>query len=383
MIRGFAEAVYKNYDGSVYDLMNEALKKALYMADLERKDLDGFMTTFLPGVFDGNIYMHFFPDQLCSYLGITPKYIDSLDYGGPSVLSALWRAERLIKEGVAENILLLFGGKGSEVRKRKQTVDSFEKLYPGVTNTPYRHLINLYNNMNPVSDYALAAERHKKIYGSTDSQRAELIVKQRKNANRSGYAMFTGDLSVEDVLKSSVISSPLHLLEIVYPVDGFHAFIVSKKSGKLREVTIQNYGEAHQSFLAPEIDDITIIPAAESSKNFRNEIAKCDFYELYDSFSITVMLQLENIGIVPAGQSGKFIEQNSIKVDGDLPLNTAGGSINRGQPAYMSGSVLLYEALLQMNEMASGNQIKNPGKVFINGIGGWYRNHSVSLILGD
>ncbi len=383
MIRGFAESVYKNYDGSVYDLMTEALEKALEMASLERKDIDGFMTTFLPGVFDGNIYMHFFPDQLCGYLGITPKYIDSLEYGGPSVLSALWRAERLIKEGLAENILLLFGGKGSDVRKRKQTVDSFEKLYPEVTNTPYRHLINLYNSMNPVSDYALATERHKKIYGSTDSQRAELIVKQRKNANRSGYSMFTGDLSVEDVLKSPIISSPLHLLEIVYPVDGFHAFIVSRKAGKLRGIKILNYGEAHQSLLPPEVDDITITPATESSKNFRNEISKCDFYELYDSFSITVMLQLENTGIVPAGQSGKFIEQNSISVDGDLPLNTGGGSINRGQPAYMSGSVLLYEALLQMNEMASGNQVKSPGKVFINGIGGWSRNHSVSLILGD
>ena len=95
---------------------------------------------------------------------------------------------------------------------------------------------------------------------------------------------------MEDVLKSSIISSPLHLLEIVYPVDGFHAFIVSRKSGKLREIKIQNYGEAHQSFLPPEVDDITITPATESSKNFRNEISKCDFYELYDSFSITVML---------------------------------------------------------------------------------------------
>ena len=262
-------------------------------------------------------------------------------------------------------------------------MDSFEKLYPEITNTPYRHLINLYNNMNPVSDYALAAERHKKIYGSTDTQRAELIVKQRKNANSSGYSMFTGELSVEDVLNSPVISSPLHLLEIVYPVDGFHAFIVSRKSGKLREIRIQNYGEAHQSFLPPEIDDITLTPAAESTKNFRSEISKCDFYELYDSFSITVMLQLENTGIVPKGQSGKFIEKNSISVGGDLPLNTGGGSINRGQPAYMSGSVLLYEALLQMTEMASGNQVKNPGRAFINGIGGWYRNHSVSLILGD
>lgn len=383
MIKGFSEAIYKNYNGSAYEIMNEALNKALYMAGLERKDLDGLMTTFLPGVFDGNIYMHFFPDQICNYLGIKPRYIDSLEYGGPSVLAAFWRAEHLIASGMAENILLLFGGKGSEVRKKKQTVDSIENLYAEIANTPYKPLLSGYSNMNPVSDYALLAERHKKLYGTTDEQRAILIVKQRENANRSGYSMFTGSITIEDVLNSQIISSPLHLLEIVYPVDGFHAFIVSKDSGKLRSIRILNYGEAHQSALPPEMPDITVTPAAESSSGFREEIKKCDLYELYDSFSITVMAQLENTGIVPEGYSGKFLEKNSISVDGDFPLNTGGGSLNRGQPAYMSGSVILYETLLQMNEMAGKNQVKSPGKAFINGIGGWSRNHSVSMILGD
>ncbi len=383
MIRGFSEAIYKNYGGSAYEIMNEAFNRALVMAGLERKDIDGFMTTFLPGVFDGNIYMHFFPDQICNYLGIKPKYIDSLEYGGPSVLSAFWRAEHIIKSGMAENILLLFGGKGSEVRKRKQTVDSIENLYPEIANTPYKSLLAGYNNMNPVSDYALLAQRHMKIYGTTDEQRALLIAKQRENANKSGYSMFSGSITVEDVLNSPIISSPLHLLEIVYPVDGFHAFIVSKNAGKLREIRILKYGEAHQSALPPEMDDITVTPAAGSTSAFRNEIKNCDFYELYDSFSITVMIQLENTGIVPPGTSGRFLEKNSISVNGDFPLNTGGGSLNRGQPAYMSGSVLLYETLLQMNEMAGSNQVKSPAKAFINGMGGWSRNHSVSMILGD
>ena len=383
MIRGFSEAIYKNYEGTAYEIMNEALNKALSMAGLERKDIDGFMTTFLPGVFDGNVYMHFFPDQICNYLGIKPKYIDSMEYGGPSVLSAFWRAEHIINSGMAENILLLFGGKGSAVRKKKQTVDSIENLYSDITNTPYKPLLSGYNYTNPVSDYALLAQRHMKIYGTTDEQRASLIVKQRENANRSGYSMFTGSITVEDVLGSPIISSPLHLLEIVYPVDGFHAFIVSRNSGKLREISILKYGEAHQSALPPEIDDITITPVAESSSSFRGDIKKCDFYELYDSFSITVMIQLENTGIVPPGKSGEFLEKNSISVNGDFPLNTGGGSLNRGQPAYMSGSVLLYEALLQMNGMAGRNQVKTPDKAFINGMGGWARNHSVSMILGE
>ncbi|MEM0139961.1 MAG: thiolase family protein, partial [Ferroplasma sp.] len=252
MISGFAEAVYKKYDGSSYELMNEALVKALDMASIGRNEIDGFMTTFLPGVFDGNIYLHFFPDQLCGYLGIRPHYIDSLDYGGPSVLSALYRAQKLVDDGTLNNVLLLFGGKGSDVRAKKQTVDSYERIYNEITNTPYKPLLAGYNYMNPVSDYAMVAQRHKKIYGSTDEQRAELMVKQRKNANRSEYSMFTGNLSIEDVLNSPVISSPLHLLEIVYPVDGFHAFIVTKKSGSMRSIRVLEYGEAHESAMPPE-----------------------------------------------------------------------------------------------------------------------------------
>ncbi|KQB33678.1 MULTISPECIES: thiolase family protein [Acidiplasma] len=382
MIKGFAEAVYKKYDGTAYDLMNEALEKALNMAGIQRSDIQGFITTFLPGIFDGNIFLHFFPDQLCGYLGINPKYIDSLDYGGPSVLAGLYRAEKLIKYEGLDNILLLFGGKGSLVRQTRETVDSYENLYDGVTNTPYKQLLSGYSYKNPLSDYALVAQRHKKIYGTADEDRARLMVKQRKNGNDSGYSMFTGDISVDDVLSSPVISSPLHLLEIVYPVDGFHAFIVSKSPGKLRPVKIKKYGEAHWSKLPPELEEIMITPASESSRNFRDEIKHCDAYELYDSFSITVILQLEDTGIIKKGEFGKFIEKTDISSSGDMPLNTGGGSINRGQPAYMSGSVLLYESLLQLNGMAK-NQVRDINSVFINGIGGWSRNHSVSMILGD
>ncbi len=382
MISGFAEAVYKKYDKSAYELMNEALSKALDMAGIQRSDIDGFISTFMPGIFDDNVYMHFFTSQICNYLGINVKYMDSMEYGGPSVLAAYYRAEKLIKDGSADNILLLFGGKGSLVKDRKITVDSYEKINDGVTNTPYKSLLNGYDNINPVSDYALAAQRHKKIYKSTDEQRAELAVKQRINANLSGYSMFTGDLTVENVINSPVISDPLHLLEIVYPVDGFHAFIVSKSAGKLRPVKILNYGEAHFTKLPVEMDDITLLSASESSGDFREKIKKCDLYELYDSFTITVMLQLENTGIVERGKSGKFIENTDFKSNGDFPLNTGGGSINRGQPAYMSGSVLLYESLLQLNNMAK-NQVKSANRAFINGIGGWSRSHSVSMIIGE
>ncbi len=383
MISGFSEKVYKNYSGSSWELMDEAVVSALEASDIGRENIDGLITTYLPGVFGKEIYLHFFTDQLSTYLNIKPKTIEVIDFGGPSVFAALERAEMLIRNGRANNILLLFGGKGSLVRKQKATVDSLGDTISSVSNTPFRDLIRLYPNYNPVTDYALVAAKHSQLYGTSDEDRAELVVKMRKNAISSSRAMFNTPISVEDVLSSKVISSPMHLLEIVYPVDGFHAFIVSKKSKNMRDIGVLKYGEAHWPDLPPEIDDITVTPAEDSSKEFREDIARCDVFELYDSFSITIMLQLEDIGLVKKGKVGKFCAETTFSNNGDLPLNTNGGSLNMGQPAYMSGSILLYEALLQLNGLARGNQVNGARKIFLNGIGGWHRSHSVSIILGE
>jgi len=110
---------------------------------------------------------------------------------------------------------------------------------------------------------------------------------------------------------------------------------------------------------------------------------KVDAFELYDSFTITVMLQLEDLGLTGKGQAGTFVERTDLGYSGEFPVNTGGGSLNVGQPAYMSGGVLLEEALLQLNDMASGHQVKDARVVCLNGIGGWNRSHSVTLILGE
>ncbi|ARM75541.1 thiolase family protein [Acidianus manzaensis] len=383
MIINFASNIFKKYEGSTFDLLGKTVNDVLDKSLLELKDIDGLFLTHLSGTFDGKSNLHFMSSQISSFLGIKPKIIDTIDYGGPSALTMLYRSYKMIKSGDINNALCIVGGKGSFLRDNKVTADSIDKFYPNVSITPFDEIFRIYNDLNPVTDYALVANRHKKLFGSTDEQRALIAVKQRINAIDNKKAMYRNPLTLDDVLKSKMISEPLRLLEIVYPVDGFHVFLVSKKNGKadVRSLDILFYNEAHWPQMPTEYSDIIYTPTIESSKGV--ELTNIDAYELYDSFTITVLLEIEDIGLAKKGEGGKFVESHDITYQGDVPINTGGGSLNMGQPAFMSGGVILEEALLQLNSIAEGHQVKDANRILINGIGGWNRGHAVTMVLGE
>lgn len=381
MIVGFASSIYKKYEGSTFQLLAETVSKAMEMANMELKQIDGLFYTYLPGTIEGKASLHFPSFQIPTFLGIKPRIIDSVDYGGPSALTMVYRAEKLISAGEIENALCIVGGKASFLRENKVTVDSVDRFFGNVSLTPFDEFYRIYEDINPVTDYALVAKRHSKLFGTTDEQRALLAVMQRKNAMGNNKALYRTPLTVKDVLSSRVVSDPLRLLEIVYPVDGFHVFVVSKHHSKsdLRPIKIEFYNEAHWNEMPTELQDIVYTPAIESSKGAK--INGVDAFELYDSFTITVMLQIEDIGLVEKGRAGKFVEDNDLTYQGNVPINTGGGSLNVGQPAYMSGGVILEEALLQLNNMAYNHQVKGANRILVNGIGGWNRGHSVTMVL--
>ncbi|EHP69753.1 MAG: thiolase family protein [Metallosphaera yellowstonensis] len=385
MLLGFNGQVHKKYEGSTFQLLSSVVDGALEMAGVERKSIDGLIATFLPGTFDGNLSLHFYTSQLSQYLGVRPRFLDYVDFGGASALAMLYRAEKAVASGDAENVLLIVGGKASPVRERKVTADSVDRAYQHVSLTPFDWQFRVYDDMNPVTDYALVAARHSHLFGTTDEQRAMIAVRQRHNARYNDKALYREPISVEDVLSSRVVSTPLHLLEIVYPVDGFHVFVVGKRGGKsnLRPLSIKCFGEAHWPEMPPELPDIVTTPASESSRSCRPYLEKIDAFQLYDSFTITVLLQIEDVGLAEKGKGGKFVEVTDTTFSGEKPVNTGGGSLNLGQPAYMSGGVILEEALIQLNGMGGNRQVKGAEAVLLNGIGGWNRAHSTTLVLGE
>jgi acetyl-CoA acetyltransferase len=379
MIVGFASRIYKKYEGSSFDLLNEALDEALEMAGLGIKDIDGLLIASSRAIFDGKTYLSS-PFHIAQLLGIRARFLDQVNYGGPSALTMIYRAYKAVKSGDAETILCIQGGKISDLRDRRRENNKGE-----FADTPFDDFLKVYERFDPISDYALVAYRHSKLFGTTDEQRALISVYQRRNAMGNNKAIFREPLTVKDVLNSRIVSYPLHLLEIVYPVDGFHVFIVSKRTSKssLRNLEILGYAEAHWEGLPAEWEDIIYTPTIENSKNINFDINKIDVFELYDSFTITVMLQIEDLRLVDKGKVGKFVEENDLTYSGNVPINTGGGSLNTGQPAYMSGGVILEEALLQLNNMAEGRQVKDVNLALVNGIGWWSRSHAVTLVLGE
>jgi acetyl-CoA acetyltransferase len=382
MITGFSGLTYKKFEGSTFQLLSDVVYRAMEMASVNSNDIDGLFFTMLSGTFDGKANIHFPSFQIPSFLGIKPRYIDVVDYGGPSALTMVYRAQKLIDAGEIDTALCIVGGKGSYLRENKVTADSVDKFY-NISLTPFDEFFRVYEDMNPVTDYALVAKRHQKLFGTTDEQRAMIAVNQRKNAMNNEKSLYKSPLTIKDVISSRSVSDPLRLLEIVYPVDGFHAFIVSKhqRNSNLRPLKIHFYGEAHWTEMPSELPDIVYTPTVESSKGISLE--KVDAFELYDSFTITVLLEIEDIGLAEKGKGGKFVEGTDTTFKGEVPINTGGGSLNVGQPAFMSGGVILEEALSQLNNMASGHQVEGANRILVNGIGGWNRGHAVTMILGE
>ncbi|MEM0293734.1 MAG: thiolase family protein [Saccharolobus sp.] len=379
MIVGFSGKLFRKYEGDGIDLLKETINEALEMAGLEYKDVDGIMANIGRGSVHGDKSYLNPASEIAEYFGIRPRFIDNVQYGGPSVLAMIYRAYKAINAGDADTILCIQGGKISHLRENQGLIKT------NFIDTPFDDFIKVYDQMLPISDYAMAAYRHGKLFGTTDEQRALIAVMQRYNAMNNDKAMFRDPITINDVLSSRIVSEPLHLLEIVYPIDGFHVFVVSKRRSKsnLRPIDILAYGEAHWPNPPAEWDDIIYTPTVESARRASFNLNHVDAFELYDSFTITVMLEIEDIGLTEKGNVGKFVESHNLKYNGDIPINTGGGSLNTGQPAYMSGGVILEEALLQLNNMANGHQVKDANVIFLNGIGWWSRRHAVTLVLGE
>lgn len=122
MILGFSSQVHKKYEGSTFQLLSSTVDGALEMAGIGRSSVDGIIATFLPGTFDGNLGLHFYTSQLAQYLGIRPRFLDYVDFGGASALAMLYRAEKAVSSGGdSENVLVIVGGKASPVREKKVT----------------------------------------------------------------------------------------------------------------------------------------------------------------------------------------------------------------------------------------------------------------------
>ncbi|CAA9427730.1 MAG: Thiolase [uncultured Rubrobacteraceae bacterium] len=351
------------------DLIGQATSRALEDAGLKKEDVDG--------LFSASAYYHMPTLSVGEYLGIRPRYSDATSMGGSSFVSHLFHAAAAIDTGLCEVALIAYGSTQRSAGGR---------LVSGSETLPYEAP---YRPRYPVSMYALAASRHMHEYGTTREQLAEVAVAAREWAKLNPKAFVRDDLSVEDVLDSRMISSPLSVLDCCLVTDGGGAVLVTS-AGRARElrkppVYLLGAGEAHWHRNISQMPDLTVSAAAESGPR-AYQMAKIgpedvDVAMLYDAFTINTVLFLEDLGFCEKGEGGAFVSGGRISPGGELAVNTNGGGLSYNHPG-MYGLLLLVEAARQIRGECGERQVADANLALVHGNGG-VLSSQVSAILGS
>lgn len=344
---------------------------ALADAGLSIRDVDGFFSTGQLGF--GGV-------SLTEYLGLNPRYIDATFIGGSSYLAHVGHAAAAIAAGKCRVALITQGAKvRGVIRGAKHTADTpefpFETVY-GETNAAI---------------YALAARRHMHEFGTTPEQLAAVKVAASEYAQFNPHALLRKPVTVADVVNSPMISDPLHRLDCCVVTDGGGAIVVVAPEiarGLNRPpVSVLGHAEAiKHGGRGP--NDFTSTGAVVSAPRALAEagVALSDiaYASIYDSFTITVIMTLEDFGFCKKGQGGAFVASGALGPDGVIPTNTDGGGLCNNHPGYQGGLVKIVEAVRQLRgEATPQTQIPNCRLAVAHGTGGGMsRQASVTLVLG-
>jgi len=237
--------------------------------------------------------------------------------------------------------------------------------------------------------YAFAGSRHMHEYGTTRGQLAEVAVAAREWAKLNPKAFMRDDLTVEDVLNSRMVSSPLSVRDCCLVTDGGGAAIVTSaeraRDLKERPVYLLGAGEAHWHRNISLMPDLTVSAAAESGPR-AFEMAgvrpeDVDVAMLYDAFTINTVLFLEDLGFCEKGEGGAFVSGGRISPRGRLAVNTSGGGLSYNHPG-MYGLLLIVEAVRQLRGECGGRQVENANVALVHGNGG-VLSSQVTAILGS
>ena len=352
-------------DKSLAQLHAELAKGALEDAGLTRADVDGyFCAGDAPGLG---------PLSMTDYLGLKLRHMDSTDSGGSSYIIHVGHAAEAIAAGKCSVALITLAGRP---RSEGQATGTAQRSAGG--NAPDVQFENPYGPAT-ANMYAMCAMRHMYQYGTTSEQLAWIKVAASHHAQHNPHAMLRNVVTVEDVVNSPMIADPLHRLDCCVISDGGGAIIVASpevaRSLKRPKVKIIGAGEAPKHQMAGHVDltysgAVWSGPAAFAEAGVKP--ADIKYASIYDSFTITVLMQIEDLGFCEKGQGGRFVaDGNLISGTGKLPFNTDGGGLCNNHPANRGGLTKVVETVRQLRgEAHPAVQVKNCDLAIAHGTGG-------------
>lgn len=360
-------------------LQVKMIRQALEDAGLKVSDLDGIFTTgFMMPALD-----------IAQHLGIRPRYVDNTMTGGSSFEAHVEHAAAAIALGLCEVAVIVYAStprtQGRDLGDMSQITAMMDPDNP----MPLVEWEIPYGPVIPATGYALAASRHMALYGTTKEQLAQVAVSTREWAAKNPRARYRDPITIEDVLNSPQVLYPLNQLDCCLLTDGAGAVVMTsaERAKDLKSCPVYVLGAATSSshaMMISEMPDLTVTPGAVSGPMAFDMAgimpSDVDVLQTYDSFTITVLLALEDLGFCPKGEAGGFVEEGRLGPGGALPSNTNGGGLSYTHPG-MYGIFLLVEAVRQLRKEAGPRQVQNAEVAVAHGCGGVLSSTS-TVVLG-
>ena len=378
IVGAYEHPTRKAPDRSVAQLHADVARGALADAGLTKDDIDGyFCAGDAPGLG---------PTSMVDYLNLRVRHFDSSDVGGSSYLAHVSHAAQAIAQGKCNVALITLAGRP---RSEKMATGTAPRAVN--PNQPDGQWEFAYSP-TVVNMYGMCAMRHMHEFGTTSEQLAWIKVAASHHAQHNPLALLRDVVTVEQVLASPIVSSPLHRLDCCVITDGGGAVIVARPeiAAKLKRpmVGIIGCGETIKGQNGGDVD-LTYSGAAISGPAAFAEAgvkpSDIQYASIYDSFTITVLMQLEDLGFCKKGEGGKFVaDGNLISGIGKLPFNTDGGGLCNNHPANRGGMTKIIEAVRQLRGEAHPRvQVPNCSLALAHGTGGSLgtRHGSATLIL--
>jgi acetyl-CoA acetyltransferase len=371
-ITGVGLTAFGRHEGSSsLDLMSKAAELAVADAGLKRTEIDGVLcgySTVAPHIMLATVFAEHF--------GIRPAYAHAVQVGGATGLAMTMLAHHLVEAKVVKHMLVVAGENRLTGQSRDASILALAQVGHPDYEVPLGPTIPAY--------YGLVASRYMHEYGVTQEDLAEFAVLMRTHALSHPGAQFHDAITVADVVASKPVALPLKLLDCCPVSDGGAAFVVSRERTGGAGVRVAGCAQAHTHqhvTAAPALSELGAeIAVARAKAASGIDISDVRYAAVYDSFTITLAMLLEDLGLAGRGEAAARVRSGHFNRDGAMPLNTHGGLLSYGHCGVGGAMAHLVETHLQMTGRAGKRQVRDASTALLHGDGGVLSSH-VSMFL--